>query len=201
MRKHRHALKPFPAALAVPALALLVTMAVFAATMPTEGATTWKSSPPSVRTIHSSPKTMLLSSDNLKPLAEYAAAVEAAQAQAMKTYMAAISQASAPAPSAGPTSLPTTTTPSQGSCGAEDQIAPGPAAAAEAAGVPCAWVPTAVCEEGGRDDGNYGFFGIQAWYSFGGYGTAGAAPLSVQLAWESAHGQAPPDAPGECHGY
>ena len=25
--------------------------------------------------------------------------------------------------------------------------------------------------------------------------------LSVQLAWEAAHGQGPPDAPGECHGY
>jgi hypothetical protein len=62
-------------------------------------------------------------------------------------------------------------------------------------------VPTAICEEGGRNDGNYGYFGIKEWNGFDGYPTAGSAPLSVQLAWEAAHGQGPPDAPGQCHSY
>lgn len=74
-------------------------------------------------------------------------------------------------------------------------------ARAEAGGVPCAWVPTAICEEQGYDDGAYGFFGIQSWNGYGGYSSAGSAPLLVQLGWESAHGQGPPDAPGQCHGY
>lgn len=69
-------------------------------------------------------------------------------------------------------------------------------------GIPAAWWPTALCEEGGRDDPNYGYFGIQEWNGFDGYPTAGSAPLSVQLAWESYVGQiTPPDAPGQCHGY
>ncbi len=67
--------------------------------------------------------------------------------------------------------------------------------------MPAAWVPTALCEESGRDDPYAGFFGILEWNHFDGYPTAGSAPLSVQLAWESAHGQGPPDAPGQCHGY
>lgn len=67
--------------------------------------------------------------------------------------------------------------------------------------MPCAWVPTAVCEEQGRDDPAYGFFGIQAWGAFDGIANAGAASLSQQLGWEAAHDQGPPDAPGECHGY
>jgi hypothetical protein len=67
--------------------------------------------------------------------------------------------------------------------------------------MPASWLPTAMCEEGGRDDSNYGYFGIKAWNGFDGYPTAGSAPLSVQLAWEAAHGQGPPDAPGQCHSY
>ena len=70
-----------------------------------------------------------------------------------------------------------------------------------AAAIPAAWMPTAICEEGGRDDPYAGYFGILAWGGFDGYPTAGSAPLSVQLAWEAAHGQGPPDAPGQCHSY
>ena len=67
--------------------------------------------------------------------------------------------------------------------------------------MPAAWEATAMCEEGGRDDPYAGYFGILQWRGFGGYPTAGSAPLSVQLAWEAAHGQGPPDAPGRCHAY
>ena len=70
-----------------------------------------------------------------------------------------------------------------------------------AAAIPAAWLPTAICEEGGRDDPYAGYFGILAWNGFDGYPNAGSAPLSVQLAWEAAHGQGPPDAPGQCHSY
>jgi hypothetical protein len=70
------------------------------------------------------------------------------------------------------------------------------------AAIPASWQATAICEEGGRDDPNYGYFGIQEWNGFDGYDRAGDAPLSVQLAWEAYVGQdTPPDAPGECHGY
>ena len=54
---------------------------------------------------------------------------------------------------------------------------------------------------GGRNDPYAGYFGILEWNHFDGYPTAGSAPASVQLAWEAAHGQGPPDAPGQCHGY
>ena len=67
--------------------------------------------------------------------------------------------------------------------------------------MPAAWEATAMCEEGGRDDPYAGYFGILQWHGFGGYPSAGSAPLSVQLAWEAAHGQGPPDAPGRCHAY
>jgi len=67
--------------------------------------------------------------------------------------------------------------------------------------MPAAWEATAMCEEGGRNDPRAGYFGILEWHGFGGYPTAGSAPLSVQLAWEAAHGQGPPDAPGRCHAY
>jgi hypothetical protein len=67
--------------------------------------------------------------------------------------------------------------------------------------IPAAWMPTAMCEEDGRNDAYAGYFGILEWNGFDGYPTAGSAPASVQLAWESAHGQGPPDAPGECHSY
>jgi hypothetical protein len=67
--------------------------------------------------------------------------------------------------------------------------------------MPAAWQATATCEEGGSDNPYAGYFGILEWNGFDGYPSAGSAPLSVQLAWESAHGISPPDAPGECHGY
>jgi hypothetical protein len=75
------------------------------------------------------------------------------------------------------------------------------AVAAQEQTIPAAWMPTAVCEEGGRNDPNAGYFGILEWHHFDGYPTAGSAPVSVQLAWEAAHGQGPPDGPGECHSY
>ena len=74
-------------------------------------------------------------------------------------------------------------------------------AVANANTMPAAWQATATCEEGGRDDPYAGYFGILEWNGFDGYPTAGSAPLSVQLAWESAHGISPPDAPGQCHSY
>lgn len=73
--------------------------------------------------------------------------------------------------------------------------------ASDSAGIPGDWQATATCEEGGQDDANYGYFGIKEWNGFDGYPSAGAAPTSVQLAWEAAHGQGPPDAPGQCHSY
>jgi hypothetical protein len=75
------------------------------------------------------------------------------------------------------------------------------AVAAQEQTIPAAWMPTAVCEEGGRNDPYAGYFGILEWHNFDGYPTAGSAPLSVQLSWEAAHGQGPPDGPGECHSY
>lgn len=74
-------------------------------------------------------------------------------------------------------------------------------AVANANTMPAAWQATAMCEEGGRNDPRAGYFGILEWNGFDGYPTAGSAPLSVQLAWESAHGISPPDAPGQCHSY
>jgi len=67
--------------------------------------------------------------------------------------------------------------------------------------MPAAWMATAICEEGGRDDPYAGYFGILEWNGFDGYPTAGSAPLSVQLAWEAQYIGGPPDAPGQCHGY
>jgi hypothetical protein len=67
--------------------------------------------------------------------------------------------------------------------------------------MPSAWLPTAICEEGGRDDPEAGYFGIKEWNGFDGYPTAGSAPLSVQLAWEARYIGGPPDAPGQCHSY
>jgi hypothetical protein len=87
---------------------------------------------------------------------------------------------------------------------AAQQAAAAQAAAAASnsfSAIPAAWVATAICEEGGRNDANYGFFGIKAWNGFHGYPKAGSAPLSVQLAWEAAYIGSPPDAPGQCHAY
>jgi len=67
--------------------------------------------------------------------------------------------------------------------------------------IPAAWMATAICEEGGRDDPVSGYFGIKEWHGFDGYPAAGSAPLSVQLAWEAEYIGGPPDAPGECHSY
>ena len=75
------------------------------------------------------------------------------------------------------------------------------AIAAQQQTIPAAWMATAMCEEGGRNNPYAGYFGILEWNHFDGYPTAGSAPLSVQLAWEAAHGQGPPDAPGQCHSY
>ena len=75
------------------------------------------------------------------------------------------------------------------------------AVAAQENTIPASWMPTAICEEGGNDNPYAGYFGILEWNGFDGYSTAGSAPASVQLAWEAAHGQGPPDAPGECHSY
>ncbi len=75
------------------------------------------------------------------------------------------------------------------------------AVAAQEQTIPAAWMPTAICEEGGRNDPYAGYFGILEWNGFDGYPTAGSAPLSVQLAWEAQNVGGPPDAPGQCHGY
>jgi hypothetical protein len=75
------------------------------------------------------------------------------------------------------------------------------AVAAQENTIPASWMPTAICEEGGQNNPYAGYFGILEWNGFDGYPTAGSAPASVQLAWEAAHGQGPPDGPGECHGY
>jgi len=75
------------------------------------------------------------------------------------------------------------------------------AVAAQEQTMPSAWMPTAICEEGGRNDPYAGYFGILEWNDFDGYPTAGSAPLSVQLSWEARYVGGPPDAPGQCHGY
>jgi hypothetical protein len=67
--------------------------------------------------------------------------------------------------------------------------------------IPAAWMATAICEEGGRNDPYAGYFGILEWHHFDGYPTAGSAPLTVQLAWEARYVGGPPDAPGRCHSY
>ncbi len=84
---------------------------------------------------------------------------------------------------------------------AQDAQAAAQSAPAPVTSIPAAWVPTAMCEEGMRDDPNYGYFGIQEWNGFGGYANAGGAPLSVQLEWEYTYQHYPPDAPGQCHSY
>ncbi len=75
------------------------------------------------------------------------------------------------------------------------------AVAAQEQTIPAAWLATAVCEEGGRNDPYAGYFGILEWHHFDGYPTAGSAPLSVQLAWEARYVGGPPDTPGHCHSY
>lgn len=58
-----------------------------------------------------------------------------------------------------------------------------------------------MCEEGGNNDPNYGFYGIKEWNGFGGYSLAGSAPQSVQLQWEQTYIGNPPDESGGCHSY
>ena len=50
------------------------------------------------------------------------------------------------------------------------------AVAAQEQTIPAAWMPTAICEEGGRNDPYAGYFGILEWNHFDGYPTAGSAP-------------------------
>ena len=110
-------------------------------------------------------------------IAAYTAAVTAAQqAAAAAAQAAAAARTTTPPPSAPRTST-------------------------SSSGIPAAWMATAICEEGGRNDPYAGYFGILEWHGFDGYPTAGSAPLSVQLAWEASIGQGPPDAPGQCHSY
>ena len=61
-------------------------------------------------------------------------------------------------------------------------------------------MPTAICEEDGRDDAYAGYFGILEWNGFDGYPTRAARPVGA-VGLGGAHGQGPPDAPGECHSY
>lgn len=155
-------------------------------------ALSWGSTPPK-EALWTHPKTTqlasfrtpLLTTQSLAPLGVYVSAVEAAEKQAL-TSLAAASRTSALERSAGPTS-PVITTPAAPATSGDE--------------IPAAWQPTATCEEGGRNDPYAGYFGILEWNHFDGYPTAGSAPVNVQLDWEAAHGQAPPDAPGECHGY
>jgi hypothetical protein len=63
------------------------------------------------------------------------------------------------------------------------------------------WAAVAMCEEGGNDDPNYGYYGIKEWNGFDGYSSAGAAPQSVQLEWEQENVGSPPDESGGCHSY
>jgi hypothetical protein len=63
------------------------------------------------------------------------------------------------------------------------------------------WAAVAMCEEGGNDDPNYGYYGIKEWNGFDGYPSAGAAPQSVQLEWEQENVGSPPDESGGCHSY
>lgn len=200
MRTHRVAL--------IVIFSFIATLCVVLPTLPGNAgstrhqeSTTWTSSAPAASPL----PTQQLSNQSLQPLATFATAVAHAQ-QAQAAAQAAASAArlsmaaSSPTPTAnGPSAPAVTSTPAPGGCAPSYQAAQ--EARAEAAGVPCAWVPTAICEEQGYDDANYGYFGIQSWEGYGGYPNAGSAPLSVQLGWEAAHGQGPPDAPGQCHGY
>lgn len=197
MRNHRVALIT---AICLAALSAVMYPAL-ASPDPKEAPASWKSS----LAVASPLPSQLLSNQSLQPLAVFATAVTAAQEnQAAAAFAAAarsLEASSSPTPTASGPSAPAATSTPTGACGAEDSISPGPASKAEAAGVPCAWVPTAVCEESGNDDPYAGYFGILEWNGFGGYPAAGQAPLDVQLGWESAHGQGPPDAPGQCHSY
>lgn len=177
MRKYRTAL-----------IVLLVALVAFAATPShVQGEQQWKPNPHVDKPL----PTQLLTTQALQPLAVFATAVVTYQfASAVVAYQREQAALAATAASVSSSSAAPTTAPSGGS------VSQG-----NSSEVPAAWQATATCEEGGRDDANYGYFGIKEWNGFGGYATAGAAPLSVQLAWESAHGQGPPDAPGQCHSY
>lgn len=74
-------------------------------------------------------------------------------------------------------------------------VATPPATSSATPGDP--WYPVAICEEGGNDDPNYGYYGIQEWNGYDGYVSAGAAPIGVQQAWGYANNGGPPSWPGE----
>lgn len=122
--------------------------------------------------------------------------LSAAEAQAQASARAARAAEMSTAHYTATTSPPTQSS-SANSCDPYSSLA----GVALAEGIPCAWVPSAICEESARDDAYAGYFGILEWQGFDGYPSAGAAPLSAQLGWEAAHGQGPPDAPGQCHDY
>jgi hypothetical protein len=63
------------------------------------------------------------------------------------------------------------------------------------------WAAVAMCEEGGNNDPNYGYYGIKEWNGYDGYPTAGSAPQSVQLQWEEQNVGSPPNESGGCHSY
>lgn len=82
-----------------------------------------------------------------------------------------------------------------------ETAAPAPAPTQTDSGNDGGWAAVAMCEEGGNNDPNYGYYGIKEWNGFDGYPTAGSAPQSVQLQWEAQNIGAPPDESGGCHSY
>jgi len=112
-------------------------------------------------------------------LTQYVAALQAAQLGAFFQGLSAAQQAQHQATTVVPVSQPVA------------------ASGANTGG----WAAVAMCEEGGNDDPNYGYYGIKEWNGFDGYPTAGSAPQSVQLQWEEQNVGSPPDESGGCHSY
>jgi hypothetical protein len=111
--------------------------------------------------------------------AQYVAAAQAAQQAAFLQAVSAAQQAQQKAATVVPVSQPVA------------------ASGANTGG----WAAVAMCEEGGNDDPNYGYYGIKEWNGYDGYPTAGSAPQSVQLQWEEQNVGSPPDESGGCHSY
>lgn len=66
------------------------------------------------------------------------------------------------------------------------------------------WSIVATCEESGNNDSTYGYYGImpQSWGGYGGYSTAGQAPMSVQQQrGDQINGGGPPSEAGGCHSW
>lgn len=132
-------------------------------------------------------RTMILSSENLKPLADFTAAYTAwlatqAQAQAQTAEVPA-----APTPSAVSTPPATTTTTVPATSGGSD----------------AGWNQVAICEEGGRNDPTYGYFGIytSTWAAYGGTAyspTAGGSSWATQVMIGDKINGGPPWAPAGC---